>query len=90
MATQTETCATCEALDRASCLCDQYVHSCTVVDETTGAILGTPCPSRQARLAPWVGAGHAVCLAHELDPRVHIIDSRGTTRIVIPAEEAGR
>lgn len=62
--------------------------ACTVVDETDGTMPWQVryCDAALTRLHPWIGAGHAMCEAHELDPRVTITSYRGTTRIIIPQE----
>jgi hypothetical protein len=62
---------------------------CSVVDETGGTMPWevTYCETSPARLHPQIGAGIAVCEAHELDPRVTVVSYRGTTRVVIPQDE---
>lgn len=85
------TCPCFDQLGRSKCLCHEYTAGgcCTVVDETAGTMPWELryCDATLTRLHPEVGPGHAMCLAHEMDPRVHITSYRGTTRIIIPSED---
>ena len=64
------------------------VHSCIVRKPDDKAAFGWSHCSRRAHLVPEYGAGIAICLACEEDPRLVVRVIRGTTILELAHEPA--